>query len=179
MNARPHKICCCISCGFGSLLPLLQPAGSGLLEAWGQEVGEKLPRVLFRLRENEPASPPQNRRKKQFILTNGGSLQRGWPFLSKLVYHSEAYVLEQRGEGTSSQVIYASLTEGDDQQLRRIRLQKIPPYPLCVPASYRCMSSACGAASEQLGHRAALGDTALSTPLSGGFMSQPFSLKRG
>lgn len=165
MNARPHKICCCTSCGFGSLLLLLQPAGSALPEAWGQkEKGrEKPPQVLFRFRVNEPASPPRNRRKKQFILTNGGSPQRGWPFLSKLVYHTEAYVLERRGEGTSSQVIYASLMEGDDQQLRRTRLQKIPPYPLCVPASYRCVSSAPRAARKQLGLRAALGHKTLST----------------
>lgn len=55
--------------------------------------GEKPPQVLFRLRAKEPASPPRSRRKKQFIVTNGESLQRGWPFLSKLVNHTE------RGEG--------------------------------------------------------------------------------
>ena len=110
---------------------MLQPAGSALLagSGGGRTRGEKLPQVLFRLRANEPASLSRNRRKKQSILTNGESLQWGWPFLSKLVYHTEAYVLEQRGEGTGSQVIYASLTEGDDQQLRRTRLQKILAYP--------------------------------------------------
>lgn len=101
---------------FQGPVAILQPAGSAL--PVGSEGGrtrrEKLPQVLFRLRANEPASPPRNRRKKQFILTNCESLQRGWPFLSKLVYHTEAYVLEQGGEGTSSQVIYASLTEGGD-----------------------------------------------------------------
>lgn len=94
-----------------------------------KNTGGEPPQVLFRLGANEPASPPRNGRKKQFILTNGESLQRGWPFLSKLVYHAAAYMLEQREEGTGSQAIYASLTEGDDQQLRRARLQKIPAYP--------------------------------------------------
>lgn len=131
MNARLHKICCCISCGFGSLLPCCSRQALLSLQAQGEEEqgGEKPPQVLFRLRASEPASLPRNRRKKQSILTNGESLQWGWPFLSKLVYHTEAYVLEQRGEGTGSQVIYASLTEGDDQQLRRTRLQKILAYP--------------------------------------------------
>lgn len=55
--------------------------------------GEKLPQVLLRVRANKPASPPCSRRKKQFIVTNGESLQRGWPFLSKLVNHT------RRGKG--------------------------------------------------------------------------------
>lgn len=42
---------------------------------------------------NKPASPPRRRRKKEFIVTNGESLQQGWPFLSKLVNHT------RRGKG--------------------------------------------------------------------------------
>lgn len=52
-----------------------------------------MPQVLFRLRVDKPASLPCSRRKKQFIVTNGESLQQGWPFLSKLVNHT------RRGEG--------------------------------------------------------------------------------
>lgn len=103
MNARLHKICCCIGCGFGSLLPCCSQQALLSLQAWGEEQhgGEKLPQVLLRLGANEPASPPHNKRKQQFILTNGEGLQRGRPLLSKLVYHTEAYTLEQRGEGTT------------------------------------------------------------------------------
>lgn len=139
MNARLHKICCCISCGFGCLLLCCSQQALLSLQARGEEEkqgGEKPPQVLFRLRANEPASPPRNRRKKQFVLTNGESLQRGWPFLSKLVYHTEPYMPARRGEGTSSQVIYASLTQGDHQQCRRITgLQKIPVYPAGIPVA--------------------------------------------
>jgi len=162
---------------------MLQPARSALLagSGRGRTRGEKLPPVLFRLRANEPASPPHNRRKKQFILTNGESLQRGWPFLSKLVYHTEAYVLEQRGEGTSSQVIYASLTEGDDQQLGRTRLQKIPAYPagVLVAGNHGVCKPAINARPPQQGLNATLAHSPLSIPLSNGFISPLFSLQRG
>lgn len=88
------KFICCIRQALGSLLP--SAAGSALLEGSGgrkSKEWEKLPQVLLRLRANKPASPPRSRRKKQFIVTNGESLQPGWPFLSKLVNHT------RRGEG--------------------------------------------------------------------------------
>lgn len=100
MNARLHKICCCISCGFGSLLPRCSQQALLSSQARGEEEeegGEAASGAVLRLRATEPASPPRNRRKKQFILTNSESLQRGWPFLSKLVYHAEAHTLERRG----------------------------------------------------------------------------------
>lgn len=84
--------------------------------------------MLLRLGPNDPASPPRKSLEKQFILTNGESLQQGWPFLSKPVYHTEAYVLERRGEGTGSQTIYASLTKGDISNSEEPGCRR-PAYP--------------------------------------------------
>lgn len=85
--------------------------------------GEKQPQVLFGLRAKEPASPPRSRRKKQFIVTNGESLQQGWPFLSKLVNHTK------RGEGLAVKWDMHHSRGGNHQQLRRTRLQEIPACP--------------------------------------------------
>lgn len=96
--------------------------------------------MLLRLRSNEPASPPCNWRKKQFILTNSESLQQGWLLLSNPVYHTEAYVLEQRGEGTGSQMIYASLTQGENSNSGEPGCKRyLPTYP----ASWRVAHRVC------------------------------------
>lgn len=74
---------------------------------------QKLPEVLLGLGANSLASPPRTRLEKRFLLTNGESLQQGGPLLSQPVFHTEAYVLERRGEGPGSRMLHASLTRGD------------------------------------------------------------------
>lgn len=123
--------------------------------------------MLLRLRSNEPASPPCNWRKKQFILTNSESLQQGWLLLSNPVYHTEAYVLEQRGEGTGSQMIYASLTQGENSNSGEPGCKRyLPTYP----ASWRVASTECAGHCTWIHTR-----TALPVPLSGGVTSPPFT----
>lgn len=130
------KFICCIRQALGSLLPAA--AGSALLEGSGgrkSKEWEKLPQVLLRLRANKPASPPHSRRKKQFIVTNGESLQRGWPFLSKLVNHT------RRGEGLA--VKWDMHHSCGGKTIRRTRLQEIPAClgcwrALCEPTSHHC-----------------------------------------
>lgn len=151
---------------FWEPVAMLQSAGSAVLAGsrGGRTRGEKPPQMPFRLRANEPASPPRNRRKKRFILTNSESLQRGWPFLSKLVYHTEAYMPERGGEGTGSQVIYASL-RGKGSATRNSQAAKDTCPPTWDPggrqarralAGHRRSSSTRRAASERQGLNAAL-----------------------
>lgn len=142
----------------------------------------------FRLRANEPASPPRSRRKKRFILTNSESLQQGWPFLSKLVYHTEAYVPEQGGYRQSSDKCitqrerishseqpgcqrYLPTHLGSRWQASTARASQPSPLVLHTRGCQRAAGAQCGAWTRTA--------APLSIPLSKGFVARPFSLERG